>query len=343
MISKEYYLERLIVKFTSGTATLQEMLELSEWIQKDDDNRQEYYRIRNIIDAVNPAFNPDTIDVEKGRQIFIEHISPKRFKIRKILLWRSVAAIFIVSIISTAIFFNYKKGDKNINGFTQQQVATEPGTFSKINLPDGSKVWLNAASRLTFPKRFEIGERHVSLIGEAYFEVESDLKRPFIVHTADVEVRATGTTFNVKTDLNNQNTSVTLINGKVVLLIGPDKKRVVMRPSQQVVYNNLNAHVQLENADASKAVAWKEGVFTFRNDSLEEIFSQLMKTYNVEIIIKDPELKSYSFHATFKEESLDEILALIKLSTPIIYKETHQIGSSSDQNKRIIEVYMFKP
>jgi transmembrane sensor len=338
MTTGDHHIEALILKYTNGTLAIKEMAELADWIQESEDNRQEYYRIRNIIDAGNPAFNPDTIDVQNGYENFINQISIKKAKVLKLTYWRSVAAMLVIGVISFALYYNLVNNNKNKAKLSNEQVNTDPGTFSKINLPDGSKVWLNAASHLTFPKNFEPGERHVNLVGEAYFEVQSDLKRPFIVHTEDVEVKATGTSFNVKTDLINNKTSVTLITGKVTLLIGPNKRKVLMLPLQQFSYNKKSDDIQLEKADADKVIAWKEGVFTFRNDSLEEIFSQLMKTYNVEIIIKDPELKGYWFHATFKDETLDEILELIKLSTPIIYKEVKQTDSNKP-NIRRIEVY----
>ena len=142
-----------------------------------------------------------------------------------------------------------------------------------MNLPDGSIVWLNSGGELKYPTKFKAGERSVYLNGEAFFEVRSDKKNPFIVYTEDMEVKATGTAFNVEGYSNDTINAVTMVNGVVEVELDRSKERLNLKPGQRINYNTKRQNYRVEEVDTYKWCAWKDGKLIFRRS--EEHTSEL--------------------------------------------------------------------
>jgi Fe2+-dicitrate sensor, membrane component len=158
---------------------------------------------------LNPAFNPEEIDDQKALNSVLNKINKLHWTQHPVVVyWQRSAAILLLPLLLSLIYLLVSKEPENI---TQQEVFAPYGTFVEVNLPDNSKVWLNAGSSLKYPTRFTKGSRKVTLQGEAFFEVESDPENPFTVHTARVDVRATGTAFNVEAYPKDSMTSVTMV------------------------------------------------------------------------------------------------------------------------------------
>lgn len=190
----------------------------------------------------------------------------------------------------------------------QQNVVEVPrgGEFSML-LPDGTKVWLNAASLLRFPSRFE-GKRVVELEGEAYFEV-AKTGHPFEVHVAGAKVRVLGTHFNVSA-YEETPTQVTLVEGGVE--VSNEQGRVKLVPGQQAEIKSSETGITVRTVNTSRYVAWVTGVFDFDDTSMEEIVSVLSRWYDVEIEIASPALKKMRFSGTFlREETLGYTLEML--------------------------------
>lgn len=220
-----------------------------------------------------------------------------------------------------------------------QEVFSSFGSRSKLDLPDGSTVWLNAGTRIKFPIQFLQPSRKVFIEGEAYFEIESDKEHPFIVVTDELEVVATGTKFNVEAYKKDTSVAVTLLDGIVDVSID-EKSFLNMQPSQRVSYSKNSKTYQLSNTETYKWVAWKDGVLAFRDDRLDYIFKKIGLMYNIDIEVKDASIASYLFRATFDDESLDNILHLLQMSAPIRYVHTKRTQNASGiYSKEKIEVY----
>jgi ferric-dicitrate binding protein FerR (iron transport regulator) len=192
---------------------------------------------------------------------------------------------------------------------------------SEVNLPDGSSVWLNSGSKLRYPVPFNGKERRLYLSGEAFFKVHSDPLHPFFVDTKHLEVKATGTRFNVEAYSEDSLTAVTLEKGKVGVDIA-HKVKVQLRPDQRVLFNSRAGTYDVKTTDAHEWDLWRNGILSFRDEPLEEVFKRVGRTFNVDIHIKDQSVAGQLYRATFENESLDEILHLLKLSAPIQYKIT---------------------
>lgn len=220
-----------------------------------------------------------------------------------------------------------------------QEISSPFGVTSKINLPDGSVVWLNSGSKLKFPIAFVGKERNVYLSGEAYFQVHSDKQHPFIVGTNHLKVTATGTQFDVESYSSDSITSVTLIKGVVNVNMGNDQK-IVLHPSQRLVFNSSSNRHQVTATDSQEWELWKEGILAFRDEPLEEVFQRIGRAFNVDICVKDQFIARQRYRATFKNESLDEILHLLQLTAPIKYKKIERKNLGNNYySKETIEVY----
>jgi transmembrane sensor len=161
-------------------------------------------------------------------------------------------------------------------------IATPRGGQYQVVLPDGTKVWLNAASSLKFPIAFTGNERNVELTGEAYFEVAKNAAKPFFVKTSTQTVEVLGTHFNINSYTDEQATKTTLLEGSVKVIGNYGKLMVKLTPGEQAVNNTGGINV-VHNADIDEAVAWKNGKFLFTNTNLQTIMRQLSRWYDVDV------------------------------------------------------------
>jgi len=173
-------------------------------------------------------------------------------------------------------------------------ISTPKGRQFQVTLPDGTRVWLNSASSIRYPASFPDDQRQVTITGEAYFEVAKDPGKPFSVHAAGrQEVKVLGTDFNINAYNNEATINTTLLEGAVrvsPLATNEGQAAKVLRPGQQAQLGSNNGTGKdntiniIENADLEKVMAWKNGQFNFRGESLDEVLKQLERWYNIEII-----------------------------------------------------------
>jgi len=295
-----------------------------------------------VWEVSHPAFNPEEIDVDSAHRKVMEKILHQnqpvsvRPKLSFLHYWQQVAAILLLPLLILSAYLYFKPASQIAE--TYQELFTPYGTWSVVNLPDGSKVWLNAGSSLKYPTQFNDKQRVVSMQGEAYFEVESDKEHPFIVKTKQLTVEATGTAFNVNAYTPDHVTAVTLVKGKVAVTLD-QKKTISLSPGEKIDYNLATSLYNVNKTNTYKWCSWKDGILIFRDDPLEYVFKRLGQTYNVEFILKDAELGKYSYKATFEGESLNEILRLLEMSAPIRCKEVSNRNTNNEKfEKQRIEV-----
>jgi transmembrane sensor len=164
------------------------------------------------------------------------------------------------------------------------KMTTPRGRQFKLELSDGTQVWLNASSSISFPTSFSNDERRVTIIGEAYFEVAKDKSKPFTVTVNDVEVKVLGTHFNINGYSDETEIKTTLIEGSV--LVGKKDKKVLLKPGQQAEVKNTGGVKVKDLENFESVLAWKKGMFHFENASLETVLRQLSRWYDVDIVIE---------------------------------------------------------
>lgn len=329
----------LISKLLSGNLSSSDKIKLDEWLNISSENRKYFNQMQNLWHLSHPAFNPKSIDVEKATEKVTGKINEQnRVKLPLLVWWQRIAAILIIPLIAFTGYLLNRETELAAND-VYQEVFSPFGVRSKINLPDGSMVWLNSGSHLKYPVVFKNGSRNVVLTGEAYFEVQSDKKNPFIVDTEKMSVKATGTAFNVEAYATDTIVAVTLVHGKVDVNID-GRKNINLMPNQRISFNNESSRYELTVTDPYKWCAWKDGILAFRDDRLDYVFKKIGLMYNVDIAVTNKEIASQLYRATFQGESLEEILRLLKLSAPIRYVHTPRVRSANgDFSKEKIEVF----
>ncbi|NLR79680.1 FecR family protein [Chitinophaga eiseniae] len=203
------------------------------------------------------------------------------------------------------------RGTENSGEATLNTLVTPKGGQYSIILPDGSKVWINAASELTFPSSFNSRERTVTLSGEAYFEVTGTADHPFVVNTRNQRVQVLGTSFNISGYADEPMISTTLITGKVKVSAG--NKSAVLLPGQQLQHNS-NSWQVLQNADTDAAMAWKNGYFSFNKADISTVMRELERWYDINTI-NEIKTNSHQFVGEIpKSVTLKEAMEILKRS-----------------------------
>ena len=206
------------------------------------------------------------------------------------------------------------------------QLIIPKGTFYHLVLSDGTKVWLNADSKMKYPVSFGKDKREVSLHGEGYFEVAKDSTRPFIVSTEKMDVKVLGTTFDVNTYEDEGKSFVVLVEGLVEVSAGKGESRIIT-PGHMAEVNmyDTQAKIQISKCDAEHYIAWKNGNFSFRNASLTEILKRVSRYYDVTVIREQVFEEEYYTGDVSSDVSLESLLAVIESSTSVSFKVERKI------------------
>ena len=201
-------------------------------------------------------------------------------------------------------------GDKEV----MNKIIVPTGGEYNLILSDGTWVYLNAESVITYPQKFVGEKREVTLEGEAYFQVTASKEHPFIVKTKDMDVLVTGTEFNVKAYPDELNVQTTLLRGKVAVFAGIDKKeKIEIEPNQQAEWSRENVKLQVREVDPDLFVAWKNGQFLFRQDRLEDIMKTLARWYDMEVFYLDESIKNVAFAGKLdRSEDITPILNVLR-------------------------------
>jgi len=216
--------------------------------------------------------------------------------------------------------------DKTVKN-TSNTITTPKGGQYQLTLPDGTKVWLNAASSLTFPTVFNGLERKVSLSGEAYFEVAkvsvrgvNGLKRmPFLVNTPESQVEVLGTHFNVMAYPDRINQQTTLLEGSVVVKHGAQSQKIIPGQQATIVYHS-SASILVEKANMESVMAWKEGLFLFDGTSIEDAMQQIGLWYNAEVVYQGPKPDTEFTGVLPRSSDLNSVLDLLESAQGVQFR-----------------------
>ncbi|WP_342331914.1 FecR domain-containing protein [Pedobacter sp. FW305-3-2-15-E-R2A2] len=199
-------------------------------------------------------------------------------------------------------------------------IETPRGGTYQVRLPDGTKVWLNAASTLRFPSSFaRLVNRRVELLsGEAYFEVAKDKKHPFIVQTDRQDVEVLGTHFNINNYPDEASVKTTLLEGSIKIRNKFSLESKILKPNQQAAFTK--EEINVTNVDAEEAIAWKNGLFTFDNESIESVMRKIARWYNVDVEFKSKN-KDQVFSGTISRfENVSKVLEKLELTGGVHFK-----------------------
>jgi ferric-dicitrate binding protein FerR (iron transport regulator) len=196
------------------------------------------------------------------------------------------------------------------------------GAKTKMYLPDGTLVWLNASSKITYSQGFGVSDRNIGLTGEGYFEVTGNAELPFVVKTDELKVSVLGTKFNFSNYPENEEAIVSLIEGKVqvknLMNVSEEKN---MTPDEKAFLNKKTGQMRILSQRTRPSSEWTDGYLCFDNELLPDIVKTLERNYNVKISIADKSLETARFYSDFsrQEQSIEDILRLLKSTHKLTY------------------------
>ncbi len=276
--------------------------------------------------VLHEASNIENSDLDKIIDRIHHLIRTKESQKRKSFIYRiknvyiKAAAILILPLIlaggiyfSNLRFFSTIVEDQRGN----YTIHAPIGSRVSFNLPDGTKGWLNSGSKLTYSLPFN-KNRGVTLAGEAWFDVVHLEKYPFEVRAGESKIKVLGTSFNVSAYPDEKYVEVVLQRGKVEFSDKTQKNKVILRPSEQLLF--LEGQVHVNAVDVTKYKAWTDGKLVFRGDDMAEVARRIERWYNVKVEIADNDLLQFTFRATFENDPLEDVFKQLCMTSPIAYK-----------------------
>ncbi|VAW17979.1 Putative anti-sigma factor [hydrothermal vent metagenome] len=315
-------IEELLPSYFDGVLNKEDMEKVEAWKEASKGNRQLFADSLKVWEGIEHLLRMKKYNAEKALENVNIRIE-KRKSLKLFTILQKVAAVLILPLLVATLYFATKTPTPKITTTEWHTINTPAGLRSEFILPDGTKVYLNSKTSLSYPIAFNNSTRDVKLTGEAYFEVAENKKQPFIVNTGKIKVEVTGTEFKASNYPDENLTEIVLASGKINLFQGEySKEKEILRsmvPGEKATYYNNENKIYFEKVNVDKYISWKDGILMFRDDSMQEVVRRLNRWFNVDITLTGNKLKDYVYTATFQDESLIQILDLLKLSAPIDY------------------------
>jgi len=332
-------LTALLQKYQEGKLNLNEEILLAERIADPSLSEADHF----LKEDIQHHFNTPKTGKADLRHVLSEihhriHLKQSAKRSQKIhRLYRSASQIAAILFVPLLVFSTFLLFDKNESEgqLTMLKVVAPKGARVNFELPDGTTGFLNSGSTLSYSSAFA-ANRHVQLSGEAYFDVAHDQSHPFVINANSNEIQVVGTKFNLTAYPFEKNTELVLEEGKVLFKSPGMKSAIDLAPGQRLT--EKDGKVELEEVETWKYSAWKEGKLVFRNDSMKELALRISRWYNVDVDIDDSGLEAYTFRGVFEDDPLEEVLRLLKMTSPIDYKIYNRMENTDGtfSRKRVI-------
>ncbi len=316
---KQKYFE-LLRRKQMGLISPSEDQELRQWKQADKENQSNanaMEQIWQLSEQFGSEIQPNTeralgrlLNRIKEEQQESETISPANIRpLRRQLSWIAVAACLLL-----AVGFGWQIWSNSASAPQWAVINTQMEDARSIQLEDGTKVWVNKQSTLNFPQNIASADRTLSLFGEAYFEVAPQKDRPFVIELNGAKVEVLGTAFNVRSYPNRPEIEVTVSHGKVRFTSFETQQSWELTANDQIVFNRQSAKEELRKDVNLWALAWQTKELIFDRTPLSSVLPVMERYYDISITLDNPQIANCNFTASFKEESADQVLAVLARS-----------------------------
>ncbi|OFY38393.1 MAG: hypothetical protein A2X18_02680 [Bacteroidetes bacterium GWF2_40_14] len=327
--------EEIIIRVIRGEATQKENMRMLDWIRESDDNLKEFSELKMIWTL---SSTPDEMAREEDLINFKKVISARSaFSVKDRKFWYGFATAVSAAIVILFVGFfsgilgfkdsisTDKKELANLTAVNQRYMYTDKGVKGKVVLPDGSVVLLNSGSTIKYPDKFTGSAREVELSGEGYFDVVKDSLNPMIVTTIKgIKVKVLGTKFLLKSYDNDSETKAILYSGKINLTAEAGKNReeqsIIMSPNDCVVVPAEGELLVTKTRKEGNDDAWMRGELIFTNTPMPEVLKILERWYGKTFVVNNKSLNGFDLNASFKNESLIQILGIIEFCTSVKYR-----------------------
>ena len=341
----------LIAGYLTGQLSDEQLDTLHAWIKADKCNKQYFDRMRELWLAAPVAFPGKPYNKEAAYKLFLSRTQKKNPAIQPdrkrrlipVRLARIAAAVLIGFLLGAAYQYQPNQSKQPPKVVSHYDVVVPHGSRNQVVLADGTKVWLNAGSLLRYATDFGQNSREVYLEGEGYFDVARDTTKLFVVKTDKLDVKALGTSFNVKAYPGEENIETVLISGKVTVgdvILTPNEKLVYSRKDKKVVIQKKtfdtkqpvaaptdeNRHISSPQFVAKVVetpidpviyTSWKDDLWRIESETLAGFAVKLERRYDVNIHFADKGSKALSINAVIKDESLEQVLRFLQLTIPV--------------------------
>ncbi|WP_167856843.1 FecR family protein [Hymenobacter aquaticus] len=271
--------------------------------------------LARIDEAEQPALAGEAAEADEtgGRVVALPR--PARWR----RLWLAAASVAVLATGGTVAYRQYLAQPSGLAPLSYEERTNPRGTKSKVLLADGTAVWLNADSRLSFPATFSGARREVYLEGEAFFDVKRNEQMPFIIHVGTHEVRVLGTSFNVKAYKEDDAVETAVVTGRVAFIraalpAAAARDTIYVVPDQKVVYSKASHELRVEQVNGRDYASWNQRSLIFQATPLAEVAKTLERQYNVTVRFEDERLRNCRLTGRFKDQSLREVLRLIEMT-----------------------------
>lgn len=302
----------LLYRFFNGEASPEEEIRIKEWFDEDPSNRERFFHERKMFDALM---------LNVGVSFEEESLSSDRRRPRLLVNFMKIAAVLVLAVSLSLVVSDLHF--KNMSRLSYQTVRVPAGQRLNLLLPDGTDVWLNSGTSISYPSVFSDDNRTVSLDGEAYFDVTPKEDQPFIVNTSRYDIEVLGTVFNVDAYSDNDSFSASLLQGSV-RIVSADKtvseqEDIILKPSEEAYLSE--GRLSIREFSPENTVRWKDGLLVFSNKTLEEILGDFSKFYGVSIKIADPDTYQKLYTGKFRQgDGVEYALRILQKSMGFQYE-----------------------
>lgn len=315
----ENTIEKQIRDYFNSTLSAAEEADLVRWIKDSNENKEYFINYKKKLDARDvdhPLLESSFAELKNRLILSNEFNSAMSGKVKKIQLsFARIAAMLLIALLagfSVSYFMGRQHSSPNHVVWFETHVPK--GEKSQLILPDGSKVWINSESTISYPSNFIDGQREIKLSGEAYFEVAKLENKPFVVKTRSYDIKVLGTKFNVMAYPDFNRIATSLIEGKIVIQKGEQSIPVI--PGE--IFTCSNDKYSIKEAKVDQTARWKDNIFDFDQITFKELIARMERWYDVDIKVTSPELEGILYSGVFKnEETIGQALNTIQLTLPI--------------------------
>ena len=310
--------EQLLIRFLTHTCTPEDIRLVDQWIASAKSNADWLFEMERIWSLKDELRFSDKREIGEAYTQFILLSSKKNKNGDRHLyiypILKYAAAVLIIGLLGLNL---YKMARPE--AMVENMVEVPKGQRASITLSDGSKVWLNSQSKLTYPALFSDKERYVRLEGEAFFEVAHKEYLPFVVHSPLLAIKVLGTKFNVKA-YSDEKSVVTLAEGKVEVETNDRKNKLTLKPNEQISYSESSGITLEKSIDTNTVKSWMRGEGAYVQQRLDGIIRDLERKFDVKIILTDHSLGAEVFTCRFKDTAtIEQVLHLLKETRRLDY------------------------
>lgn len=337
----------IIIKYFQKKASEDEMAILQNWLAQSDANTRYFDELSDVWHSAAVAQNSEMFNTSAAYKKVKEAIAPPKKNMLQSPYFQivKIAAVFVLAFVLGL----YVKSFNKVSEQLVTEVKTPLGSKTQLSLPDGTKVWLNAGSKISYTNSFNKENRDIKLDGEAYFDVAHNKNMPFIIHPDNkLSIKVLGTAFNVKAYSNEGTVETTLERGSLLVVDNEnDTNEAKLKPQQRAIFVKEQGNVNLsdkelglinnevdkyrgkfivsDNVESQVFTSWKENKLVFRNESFASLVVKLERWYGTSIVVKDKEILKYHFNGSIENETLTDVMNIIKYTLPIKFVIKHNV------------------